>query len=58
MEAQEQMSERMSVEGIVADLRHKIFSGEYGPGDKLREVDMCGIYKVSRTPVREAFRLL
>nr|WP_255575542.1 GntR family transcriptional regulator [Caproiciproducens faecalis] len=39
-------------------IRESIISGRLRPGDKLREADLCKWLKVSRTPVREAFRIL
>lgn len=39
----------------VADsIREAIFSGVYGPGTQLREVELAGALDVSRGPVREA----
>ena len=58
METQEKTDERVTVTEIVDDLKQKVFRGEYTPGDRLREADICSQYHVSRTPVREAFRLL
>ena len=43
----------------VADvLRDRIYSGYFAPGDYLRQVQISTSFKVSRTPVREAFRVL
>lgn len=39
-------------------LRTRILSGEFPPGMRLREVQLCDQLGVSRTPVREAFRTL
>jgi DNA-binding GntR family transcriptional regulator len=39
-------------------LRAMIVSGEYPPGARLREMEICSRLGVSRTPVREAFRTL
>lgn len=41
-----------------ATLRQMILSGEIAPGERLREVWICGILGTSRTPVREAVRTL
>jgi DNA-binding GntR family transcriptional regulator len=41
-----------------ATLRSQILSGELPPGTRLREVQLCALLGVSRTPVREAFRTL
>ncbi|MGZ5572520.1 MAG: GntR family transcriptional regulator, partial [Usitatibacter sp.] len=40
------------------DLEHRILAGDLAPGDKLNEEDIAGRLKVSRGPVREAFRAL
>lgn len=39
-------------------LRDRIYSGYFAPGDHLRQVQISNSFKVSRTPVREAFRVL
>ena len=39
-------------------LRERIYSGQLSPGDHLRQVQISTTLKVSRTPVREAFRVL
>lgn len=39
-------------------LEQAILKGEFKPGDRLDEVEVARRYGVSRTPVREAFRLL
>lgn len=39
-------------------LRERIYSGQLAPGDHLRQVQISTMLKVSRTPVREAFRVL
>ena len=45
-------------ERVAARLRSAIVSGELGPGTRLPERALCTELKVSRTPLREAFRLL
>lgn len=45
-------------EKIYRALRDDITFGELEPGEKLIELDICEKFKVSRTPVREALRLL
>ncbi|MBO3749573.1 GntR family transcriptional regulator [Streptosporangiaceae bacterium NEAU-GS5] len=42
----------------VERLRERILSGEYAPGERLGEVELADKLGVSRTPVREALRLL
>jgi len=39
-------------------LRDLIFNGEYAPGARLKERQLCADLEVSRTPVREALRRL
>jgi len=39
-------------------LKKKILDHEIVPGERLLEVTICDLLQVSRTPVREAFRLL
>lgn len=43
---------------IVNYLRDRIISGEFKPGEKLNEQKISNILNVSRSPIREAFRLL
>ena len=48
-----------SVASSIAEfLRNAMINGLYKPGDKLKEKDICGELNVSRTPLREAFRIL
>jgi DNA-binding GntR family transcriptional regulator len=42
----------------VRRLREQIVSGELPPGRRLRELQLCESFGVSRTPVREALRTL
>lgn len=39
-------------------LRDRIFTGDYPPGSRLKERQLCEDLEVSRTPVREALRRL
>ncbi|GAA3023001.1 FadR/GntR family transcriptional regulator [Streptosporangium longisporum] len=46
-------------QALAADLRRRIVSGEFRPGDRLPvEPELCAGYGVSRSTVREALRLL
>lgn len=46
------------VEQIAEKLRDAINQGDLTPGQKIVEQDICNKFQVSRTPVREAFRIL
>ena len=39
-------------------IRDAIESGELIPGQRISEIDLTSLFQVSRTPVREAFRIL
>ena len=43
---------------IAEQLRERIIEGEFAPGSRLNERTLCDRLGVSRTPLREAFRLL
>lgn len=45
-------------DGPVEFIRSAILSGEYAPGERLKETEVAEHVGVSRTPVREAFRVL
>ena len=45
-------------EDIYQNLKNQIFEGKIKPGDRLFELEISKNLKVSRTPVREAFRRL
>nr|WP_228721131.1 GntR family transcriptional regulator [Arthrobacter sp. 260] len=45
-------------EGPVEFIRSAILSGSYAPGERLKEAEVAVRLGVSRTPVREAFRVL
>lgn len=49
---------KVSVEDIVNGVISRIQSGDFLPGKPVREAELCEIFGVSRTPVREALRLL
>jgi len=43
---------------LVERLRRQIVEGDLAPGDKISEKDLCETYGVSRTPLREALKVL
>lgn len=43
---------------VYQSLRESLRFGEFKAGQKIREVDICHRFNVSRTPVREALKLL
>ena len=43
---------------LVDRLRRQIVEGELPPGDKINERTLCATYQVSRTPLREALKVL
>jgi DNA-binding GntR family transcriptional regulator len=47
-----------TAEVVAQKIRENIINGQLRPGDKVREADICKWLQVSRTPVREAFRVL
>lgn len=49
---------RSIADGVFEHLREQIISGELAPGQKLTEQELSESLGVSRTPVREALRLL
>ena len=46
------------VSTIVENVEERIMSGELKPGERLTEFAMCELLEVSRSPLREAFRIL
>jgi GntR family transcriptional regulator of vanillate catabolism len=46
------------VDDVVRILREKIVNGELAPGTQLLQIDLASQLGVSRTPLREAFRIL
>jgi len=51
--------QRRPLHNELADrLRHMIVEGELAPGEKLAEKELCEQFGVSRTPLREAMRVL
>ena len=53
-----QKTERVTVQQIVDGVLDMIHEGFFCPGKPIREVELCRRFNVSRTPVREALRLL
>ncbi len=49
---------KSTVDQIVDHIKSSILNGEIMPGDRLKENDMAQRLDVSRTPTREAFRIL
>jgi DNA-binding GntR family transcriptional regulator len=47
-----------TAEVVAQKIRENILNGQLKPGSKLRETEICTWLQVSRTPVREAFRVL
>jgi DNA-binding GntR family transcriptional regulator len=43
---------------VAGQLRERIIQGEFPPGSRLNERALCDLLGVSRTPMREAFRVL
>lgn len=58
MERKTQMAERNTSENIAWKLRRDILSGKLLPGDPVKERDNAAEMGVSRTPMREAIRIL
>lgn len=46
------------VDQLVEQIQQKIVSGEYVPGQKLKQVALATTFKVSRTPIRQALSQL
>ena len=53
-----QIRRRSLHEELTEALRELIVSGELRPGHKVPEKDLCELYGVSRTPLREALKVL
>lgn len=45
-------------EQVVSNLRRAIIDGQFQPGDRLIERELCALMEVSRTSIREALRQL
>lgn len=57
-EAGDGLNSESNVNMIAQGIRNEISRKRYLPGMKVKEADICREFGVSRTPVREAFRLL
>jgi DNA-binding GntR family transcriptional regulator len=51
-------SRTMLHEEVVARLRHMLVEGEIPPGARVPERDLCAAFGISRTPLREALKVL
>ncbi len=49
---------RALCENLVDDVRRRILDGEFLPGEPINERELVQHYGISRTPVREALKLL
>ena len=56
--ASDATTRRGSVHDVYALLRKRITLGDYGPGERLKELDLAKELKISRTPIRAAFQRL
>lgn len=55
----EKFSNGFSLTDEIADIiRERILKGEYGIGEKIKETQIATELRVSRTPIREAFKIL
>ncbi len=43
---------------VTAKIRELIITGEFKPGQQLKEEELCEIFAISRPPIREAFKTL
>jgi DNA-binding GntR family transcriptional regulator len=51
-------NQESAAEVVAQKIRESIIGGQLKPGNKLREAEVCKWLQVSRTPIREAFRVL
>lgn len=58
MSASEPITRQSLHEEIVARLRALIVEGEIAPGERINERELCERFDVSRTPLREALKVL
>ncbi|MEM6971613.1 MAG: GntR family transcriptional regulator [Pseudomonadota bacterium] len=53
------MIQRPSLHAELTDrLRHMVIEDQLSPGEKIPEKDLCALFGVSRTPLREALKVL
>ena len=52
------LGQRRLVDEVADRVRDKIYADEYVPGDRLRQERLAAEFSVSRTPLREALRML
>ncbi len=43
---------------VTTQIRELIITGEFKPGQQLKEDELCGLFAISRPPIREAFKTL
>src|SRR5256885_4934773 len=48
----------MMPDGVVSRLRHLLIEGEIPPGGRIPERELCASLSISRTPLREALKVL
>jgi len=58
MRINQTMKIKTAADQIAEILRNDIFSGNFLPGSRLKENEISQLLNISRTPVREAFRIL
>lgn len=58
IEGKRPISRRLLHEELVEHVRDLITSGQIAPGEKIPERELCDRFGVSRTPLREALKLL
>ena len=52
------MKIKTTTDQVVEHITEAIYSGEFSPGSKLKETEISKWLGISRTPIREAFRVL
>jgi DNA-binding GntR family transcriptional regulator len=57
-EAQPSLSRRALYQDVAERLRQQIFNRELEPGSWIDELKLCAAYGISRTPLREALKVL